>query len=278
MNNEDVLLVPYHKKSQSAKDLARHIPCRKTGEMFMGMGLGRKNLIINWGNKTLPNLVHKAGCMIFNHPEHVKNVSNKRLFFKYYFPRMNVLINHDDTYCVPWTESTDTAFAWLQDGHKVFARTKVSASGGQGIYVLDPENGDDDPDNDWPDEAQGCRLFTKYIPKRYEFRVHFAFNKVIAIQRKGLRHGEDKHENKFLIQNWENGFVYIRNNIIPPEKVMSACYNFIDSTPLHFGAIDVIYNQKHNAAYILEVNSAPGLEGRTLIDYSQAFRDKIINI
>jgi hypothetical protein len=276
MNNEDVLLVPYHKKSQSAKDLARHIPCRKTGEMFnMGMGLGRKNLLINWGNKTLPNLVMKSGCLIFNHPEHVKNVSNKRLFFKNYFPN-NTLINHDDVKSVPWTETEYTALDWLQNGHKVFARTKVSASGGQGIVVLYPE--DHMNEEDWPDDAVGCRLFTKYIPKRYEFRVHFAFNKVIGIQRKGLRHGEDNDPGRFLIQNWENGFVYIRNNIIPPEKIMVACHAFIDVSALHFGAIDVIYNQKHDAAYILEVNSAPGLEGRTLLDYSTAFKNAIHNI
>jgi hypothetical protein len=276
MQHDKVLLVPYHKKSTAAKELTKSIPCRRTGELFHGLGIDRNNLIINWGNKQLPNLVMKSGCLIFNHPEHVKNVSNKRLFFKNYFPN-NTLINHDDVKSVPWTESEYTALDWLQNGHKVFARTKVSASGGQGIYILDPET-DADTNEDWPDEIQGCRLFTKYIPKRYEFRVHFAFNQIIAIQRKGLRHGEDKHANKFLIQNWENGFVYIRNNIIPPEKVLVACHNFIDVSALHFGAIDVIYNQKHDAAYILEVNSAPGLEGRTLLDYSTAFKNAIHNI
>ena len=37
-----------------------------------------------------------------------------------------------------------------------------------------------------------------------------------------------------------------------------------------FGAFDVIYNQKKNQAFVLECNTAPGIEGTTLDNYVEA--------
>jgi D-alanine-D-alanine ligase-like ATP-grasp enzyme len=39
---------------------------------------------------------------------------------------------------------------------------------------------------------------------------------------------------------------------------------------LNFGAVDVIYNEKENKYYVLEVNTAPGLSGTTLEKYVDA--------
>ena len=38
-------------------------------------------------------------------------------------------------------------------------------------------------------------------------------------------------------------------------------------------ALDILYNQKYQKAYILEVNTAPGLEGdSTLVSYVEGFK------
>jgi D-alanine-D-alanine ligase-like ATP-grasp enzyme len=41
---------------------------------------------------------------------------------------------------------------------------------------------------------------------------------------------------------------------------------------LDFGAVDVIYNRAQDKAYVLEVNTAPGLEGSTLDNYVEAIQ------
>jgi D-alanine-D-alanine ligase-like ATP-grasp enzyme len=41
---------------------------------------------------------------------------------------------------------------------------------------------------------------------------------------------------------------------------------------LDFGAIDIIYNESRDQAYVLEVNTAPGLTGQTIQSYADAFR------
>jgi len=44
---------------------------------------------------------------------------------------------------------------------------------------------------------------------------------------------------------------------------------------LNFGAVDAIYNRKRDASFILEVNSAPGLENTTLQIYTNALRQLV---
>jgi glutathione synthase/RimK-type ligase-like ATP-grasp enzyme len=41
---------------------------------------------------------------------------------------------------------------------------------------------------------------------------------------------------------------------------------------LDFGGVDVIWNERRQMAYVLEVNTACGLEGQTVNDYAEAFR------
>ena len=40
---------------------------------------------------------------------------------------------------------------------------------------------------------------------------------------------------------------------------------------LDFGAVDVIWNEHESKAYVLEINTAPGLEGSTVEDYKEFF-------
>ena len=47
--------------------------------------------------------------------------------------------------------------------------------------------------------------------------------------------------------------------------------NAVKALGLDFGAVDIIYNEKENQYYVLEVNTAPGLEGTTLIKYAERF-------
>ena len=39
---------------------------------------------------------------------------------------------------------------------------------------------------------------------------------------------------------------------------------------LEFGAVDIIYNDKSKKLFVLEVNTAPGIEGATVTKYKDA--------
>jgi hypothetical protein len=94
--------------------------------------------------------------------------------------------------------------------------------------------------------------------------------RMVSAQQKKRRLDHD--EPNWQIRNHENGFVYAREGINPPEAVLLASQTVFDKcTELDFGAVDVIYNAKTNRAYVLEVNTAPGLEGQTLEDYAKHF-------
>jgi D-alanine-D-alanine ligase-like ATP-grasp enzyme len=111
-------------------------------------------------------------------------------------------------------------------------------------------------------------LYTQYIKKKDEYRVHIFGGKVIDVQRKAVRPG---HQNPdFRVRNTANGFIFVRNDVEAPADVLLQATNAVTVLGLTFGACDVIYNAKSNKAYILEVNTAPGLTGTTLENYINA--------
>ena len=73
-----------------------------------------------------------------------------------------------------------------------------------------------------------------------------------------------------------NGFIFARNEIQIPEDVTVQATKAFEITGLDFGAVDVIYNERQSAAYVLEINTAPGLEGTTDTDYAQMLREKLV--
>ena len=75
------------------------------------------------------------------------------------------------------------------------------------------------------------------------------------------------------IRNLANGFIYAREDVRPPECVTSVARRALDCIDLDFGAVDVIYNARQNRAYVLEVNTAPGVTGTTVDRYVDYFRN-----
>ena len=49
----------------------------------------------------------------------------------------------------------------------------------------------------------------------------------------------------------------------------------IQALGLDFGAVDILYMASNDTAKVLEVNTAPGIEGDTLVDYYNAFMKEI---
>ncbi len=222
----------------------------------------RTHTIINWGCSGIPNEEVMKSKKLLNRPSAVSTWSNKVIAFRW--------MRDNDIATVPWTEDPKVAADWAIEGGTVFARTSLTGHSGEGIVKMTADNV-----TQWPNR---CRLFTKYVPKKEEYRLHFVGKKVIDVQKKSLRTTDDdgnpidREVVDFQIRNLKNGFVYTRGNIVEvPEAVTSVCQDLINKTDLDFGAIDVIYNGTRDAAYVLEVNTAPGLTGTTLTKYVEAF-------
>ena len=120
-----------------------------------------------------------------------------------------------------------------------------------------------------PTDLPTVSLYTKYVKKTYECRIHIFKGRMIDAQIK--RKVRDVEENNPLIRNIHTGWVYCRDNYIPDPTSIQLAIDAVRVVGLDFGAVDLIYNQHYNQFYILEVNTAPGLEGTTLINYVNAF-------
>jgi hypothetical protein len=156
---------------------------------------------------------------------------------------------------VPFTENRLTAAKWLKLGHTVLART-VGGQGGSGITVVEPGG-------TLPDRP----MYTCYIKKKKEFRVHVFDGRVIDVQEKRRKGGVETNS---LIRNHDNGWVFCHENIVEPEHLRDIAVHAVDAVGLLFGAVDIIWNEHRNQCFVLEVNSAPGLTETTANKYADA--------
>jgi len=112
----------------------------------------------------------------------------------------------------------------------------------------------------------------KYKKKRKEFRLHVFQGKIIDVAEKRKVQGWSETHNEFCgaIRNHANGWIFAREGMILPQGIETLALDAIAALGLDFGACDIIWNEHENKCYILEVNTAPGLEGTTLISYVKA--------
>lgn len=240
-----MIVFSYKYKSKSAGALAKAL-----GVKFMlhEHSQYKGDFIINWGGSTGPNL--KVGQTILNHPLAVARAIDKYRAFCFL---REAKVSH-----VPFTSVKAEAQQWLDDGSMVFART-TNGHGGKGITVVNP--GEIIPD---------APLYTKYIKKSKEYRVHVFDDEILDVTEKRKKAGVDANP---LIRNHANGWVFCRQNIEEPEGLQQLALAAIAAVDLDFGAVDIIYNKHYNQLYVLEVNTAPGLEGTTLEKYKNAIQN-----
>lgn len=121
----------------------------------------------------------------------------------------------------------------------------------------------------------GTEFFTNYIPTNREFRVHVFQDEALKVSEKVLT--EPANQLNTWIRNRNNGFTF-RNVREIPDRVLAAVKNqaiaAVEALGLDFGAVDVILGDD-TFPYVLEVNTAPGLEGDTLRRYVLKFADTL---
>jgi glutathione synthase/RimK-type ligase-like ATP-grasp enzyme len=213
--------------------------------------------VINWGITNCHWLDRVDYSKILNHPSRIANAVDKASALK---------ILMDGGVPVPPFETSRETVNRLFDkeGRRVFCRTLTRASEGRGIVIANSL-----------DQVVPALLYTRYIPKVYEFRVHASSIGPFYIQRKKKLSQEELAARGIspeseLIRNSANGYVFssnlegIEENI--KERVGELGALAVRALQLDFGAVDIITTNKE-IMYVLEVNTAPGVEGETVNRY-----------
>lgn len=157
-----------------------------------------------------------------------------------------------------FTNSIDVARDWIVGGAVVVCRRLLRGSEGRGIVIAETV-----------DQLVGAPLYTKYVPKKEEFRVHVYNGQVIDVQMKKKRKGFEDDRNT-RVRNLANGYVFCRNEIVEPPQLHEIAVQAVRSLGYKFGAVDIAHNIKRGKLVVLEVNAAPGMQGTTLDNYSNA--------
>ena len=152
----------------------------------------------------------------------------------------------------------------IQEGMKLVARTKLSGHSGEGIEIIDAT-------------VDGLMLqaplYTEYISKVKEYRCIVVGNEVVDTKQKKKRSSprdeegnvieEERVEHDEQVWNLDGGYVFARSSISRPDGIDSLAVSAVSSLGLDFGAVDIIMDREHNL-FVLEVNTAFGLEGTTI--------------
>ena len=242
--------------SEGARALAKATKSpmiRHENSAFVG---SPKKVVINWGSRNLPPEVLK--CRVLNTQEQVAANANKLSFFQ-------TVSSVEAAPRVPeFTTDPDKAKEWVRKGGVVVARRTLNGSSGEGIHFMSADD---------PESFVEAPLYTMYVKKKDEYRVHFCNGSIIDFQRKALRNGIDPDRANWRIRNLGGGFVFVRGGVELPADVTKQSELTIAASGLDFGAIDLIYNESSSKAYVLEINTAPGLQGETVVSYANALNN-----
>lgn len=168
-----------------------------------------------------------------------------------------------------FTTDKFVAEQWLTDGHTVFGRKLLNASCGDGIVVSTPES------TTFP---ENCPVYTKYKKKKREFRVHVFKDKVVAIVEKRRKaNWEGQRDSK--IRNLANGYVFCQDVVLTDElkaRIVALSLAAGQLCQSDFKGVDLGYNEKNDDLFVIEVNSAPGIEGSNVDAYVNAIKSYVL--
>lgn len=246
-------IYPYNMGSASAKALAEALGIKRIKHDGKALPIKERNHVINWGASRIDRIPAVDFYKILNHPAAVKKASNKLETFKAL----------DGVCSIPeWTESREEAVKWLEDGSLVVCREKLNGHSGKGIVLADSIL-----------KVVNAPLYTKYIPKAQEYRLHVFQGEVFFVQRKARKKEIPDEQINWKVRNHANGFIFAHNEGVElPGEARNNAILAVAALGLDFGAVDMIYNQKQDKYYVLEVNTACGLEGETLNKYVEQFK------
>lgn len=251
MNN--VKLFSYNPSSESAKILSQKLGIKRIKHEGSHI---RVDKLINWGASSIHRNIDVGEYL--NTPDAVATAANKLQAFK----------KLAGTVGIPsWTESREEAFTWLLEDVKepiVCVRHKLNGHSGDGLVLVRKD-----------EEIPLAPLYTKYVPKKEEYRIHVFRDEVFFVQRKARKRDVPDDQVNWKIRNHANGFIFAHQNVDVSEEVKNMAILAVSRIGLDFGAVDVILGVDKKW-YVLEVNTACGLEGATVDAYVEQFKKVMV--
>lgn len=247
-------IYPYNNGSASAKALAEKLGIKRLKKQ--GKDIHVRGSIINWGCSFLDrNLTYEGEFL--NHPDAVAKAANKLETFKALDGKVGI---------PKWTTLALEASKWVQkEGKSVVSRLTLTGHSGEGIVITNPDDPEDVPD---------APIYTQYIKKKEEYRVHVFQGKVIFQQRKARKHGVEDDKVNWQVRNLAGGFIFANKDVNIPAEGLQQAVKAVDLLGLDFGAVDLMLGVDKQF-YVLEVNTACGLQGSTLDAYVDAFKEYV---
>lgn len=242
-----IRIYPYNQFSESAKLLAEALDCwiiKREGSKYRPKFVDK---IINWGCTRIP--YDPSVTKVFNHPACVELATNKITSFR--------MMGEHQVSIPDFTEDKTVAEGWINEGIQVCARATATGKEGEGLTIHSTL------------PIPTVPLYTKYVKKKNEYRIHVFGGRVIDMQEKKKRAGVEERDTR--IRNTANGYVFCRQGIQVPQCCQDEAVKAVQALSLDFGGVDVVYNKYHDKAYVLEINTAPGIEGSTVEKYKEAF-------
>lgn len=225
-------------RSKAAKVLAEYLQVKRikvTGSRFRGK-IG--DVVVNWGiprNKL-------ANVRYLNNLDAVSMASNK-------LKTLQKLKEADVS--VPLYVTDADEISW---SGKTYARYDLNGHSGVGITVYE-----DVVPNDAP-------LYVQNIDKKREYRAIIVGNSVVDFKQKKKRNsieGEEPIQHDANVWNLNGGYIFARNDIHRPSDIDELAVKATKALGLSYGAVDII-EDNDGKLYVLEINTAFGLEGTTI--------------
>lgn len=253
-----MIIHPYKRGSHSVREIKRRMVETGTRTIITQRVPRARAFIVNWGGSAEFLNQHPR---VLNRPAAINSLRNKLSFFQ--------KVGHDER-TVPWTTEQRVASEW----RSVFARQSLTGSSGQGIVVWQQKAGLPLPP---------APLYTKRMFTTHEYRIHVFKDRTgeyhaIDAQRKVFKKTEQlpAPPRGWAVRSHNNGFTFIRADR-PEQYLVAGVINFVRDhfRDLDFAAFDVLWNEENGRYYILEGNTAPGLEGQTIDSYVQAIKNML---
>lgn len=137
----------------------------------------------------------------------------------------------------------------------VVCRKLTHSSEGKGIVVAET-----------PEQVVSAPVYTQYKKKKKEFRVHIFKDKIVQVLEKRRKKDFDGQVDS-KIRNTSNGYVFCSGDVSEPVGLRDLALSASKVTGSDFKGVDIGYNEKLNELFVIEVNSAPGIEGSNVDKY-----------
>lgn len=260
-------LVAYKPGSESAKLLAERLNIKRLKEEGSTWRGKATDVVINWGRSS-DHIAFRGAARVLNSPQAIARASHK---VKSFVALNEAKAAGKEIKLPENTVDRATAYGWLRNGTDVVARNIVQGHSGAGIEIIAAN--DMEKYNAGEGRFPDAPLYTAYIRKNNEYRLHVMNGKVFFVQRKARKLDVPDADVNWKVRNLDGGFIYAHENVDVNDVAKAYAITAVEALGLDFGAVDIIETKMGNF-FVLEVNTACGLAGTTLDKYAEAFQSE----